>query len=240
MTQRGRHRLVIATSNRHKIDEFRQILDDEQWDLIAPADVGIHDFEVVEDGDTYQANAAKKARAYANATGLPSLADDSGLEVDALDGKPGIHSARYAGIDSTGTASSAAAPGTSQDGANRRKLLEALRGVPQDQRGARFRAVVAIAFPYGPNVRFGEGTVEGHIAEDERGESGFGYDPIFELPDGRRLAELSHDEKNVISHRGRAARNAQWALDALATALNRTDSEANESTKQRPDSSQRS
>ena len=220
MTQRARrHRIVIATSNRHKIDEFRRIIDADQWDLIAPADLGIHDFDVVEDGDTYQENAAKKARAYANATGLPSLADDSGLEVDALDGKPGIHSARYAGVSSTGATTSA----TSQDGANRRKLLEALRDVPHDQRGARFRAIVAIAFPYGPNVRFGEGTVEGRIAEDERGESGFGYDPIFELPDGRRLAELSRDEKNAISHRGRAVRNAQWALDALATALNRTD-----------------
>jgi XTP/dITP diphosphohydrolase len=225
MTQRARrHRLLIATGNRHKIDEFRQIIDTERWELVAPDELGLGDFSVIEDGETYHQNAAKKARAYANASGLPALADDSGLEVDALDGKPGIHSARYAGIDSTGTASSAASPGiTSQDIANRRKLLDALRDVPRDQRGARFRAVVAIAFPYGPNLRYGEGTIEGRIAEDERGESGFGYDPIFELPDGRRLAELSRDEKNAISHRGRAARDAQWALDALATALNNAD-----------------
>lgn len=220
MPQRARrHRLVIATSNPHKIDEFRQIIDDDHWDLVAPEEVGIRDLEVVEDGETYHENAAKKARAYANACGLPALADDSGLEVDALDGQPGIYSARYAGVDSTGATS----PAMSQDVANRRKLLQALRDVPRDQRGARFRAIVAIAFPYGPNLRYGEGTVEGRIAEDERGASGFGYDPIFELPDGRRMAELSRDEKNAISHRGRAVRNAQWALDALATALNRTD-----------------
>ncbi len=226
-----RHRLVIATRNRHKIREFGQIVDAERWELVAPEEIGIGDLEVVEDGATYRENAAKKARAYSNASGLPALADDSGLEVDALEGQPGIHSARYAGVDSTGA--------SAQDAANRRKLLHALRDVPPERRTARFRAVVAIAFPYGPNVRFGEGTVEGRIAEDERGGNGFGYDPIFELPDGRRLAEISSDEKNAISHRGRATRDAQWALDAVAEALKGTGPNADESTDESPHPPQR-
>ena len=202
----GRHRLLIASGNAHKIREMRTLLDPDVWEIVTPAEAGIADLDVVEDGDSFQANAAKKARAYANAAGLPALADDSGLEVDALDGAPGVYSARYAGDGAT-------------DADNRAKLLDALADVPAANRGARFRAVVALSFPYGPNVRFGEGAVEGHIATDARGESGFGYDPIFELPDGRRMAELTSDEKNAISHRGRAVRDLAWALDALAASL---------------------
>ncbi|HJN93177.1 MAG TPA: non-canonical purine NTP pyrophosphatase, partial [Dehalococcoidia bacterium] len=155
----ARHRLLIATGNRGKVREFQQLLSDTDWDLVTPAEAGIADLEVVEDGETYQANAARKARAYANASGLPALADDSGLEVDALDGAPGIFSARYAGSGRT-----------DQDAANRAKLLGALAGVPTEQRTARFRAAVALSHPYGPDVRFGEGVVEGRIAEDERGD----------------------------------------------------------------------
>jgi len=202
----GRHRLLIATGNSHKIREMRTLLDAAVWELVTPAEAGIADIKVVEDGDSFQANAAKKARAYANAAALPALADDSGLEVDALDGAPGIYSARYAGDSAT-------------DADNRAKLLDALMGMPAETRGARFRAVVALSFPYGPNVRFGEGVVAGRIATDARGESGFGYDPIFELPDGRRMAELTSDEKNSISHRGRAVRDLAWALEALASSL---------------------
>ena len=200
------HRLLIATGNPNKIREFRALLDRADWEVVTPAEAGIAGLEVVEDGDSFRANAAKKARAYANASGLPALADDSGLEVDALDGAPGIFSARYARPSAT-------------DADNRAKLLEALAGVPAERRGGCFRAVVALSFPYGPNVRFGEGAVEGRIATDERGESGFGYDPVFELPDGRRMAELTSDEKNAISHRGRALGDLRWALDALATSL---------------------
>ncbi len=207
----ARHRLLIATGNRGKVREFQQLLSDTDWDLVTPAEAGIADLEVVEDGETYQANAARKARAYANASGLPALADDSGLEVDALDGAPGIFSARYAGSGRT-----------DQDAANRAKLLGALAGVPTEQRTARFRAAVALSHPYGPDVRFGEGVVEGRIAEDERGDRGFGYDPVFELPDGRRMAELPADEKNAMSHRAWALEDLQWALEALATALDRT------------------
>lgn len=201
-----RHRLLMGTGNANKIREIRALLDTAVWQIVTPAEAGIAGLEVVEDGATFRANAAKKARAYANAAGLPALADDSGLEVDALEGAPGVHSARYAGDSAT-------------DAGNRAKLLAALAGLPAAQRGARFRAVVALSVPYGPTVRFGEGAVEGRIAMDERGESGFGYDPVFELPDGRRMAELTADEKNAISHRGRALRDLSWALEALAAAL---------------------
>ena len=192
--RRGRMALLIATGNAGKIRELRALFDPAYWDVVTPAEAGVAGLEVVEDGDTLLANAIKKAHAYANAAELPALADDSGLEVDALDGAPGVRSARYAGESAT-------------DADNRAKLLRALEGVPAERRGARFRSVVAVTFPYGPTVRVGEGAVEGRIAMDERGEHGFGYDPVFALPDGRRMAELSRDEKNAISHRGRAVRN---------------------------------
>ena len=203
------HRLLIASGNPGKLREFRELFEahvESQWELVAPADVGLQDFTVVEDGDTYAENAGRKARSYSNACGLPALADDSGLEVDALDGAPGLYSARYAGE-------------AADDAANRAKLLQALTDVPTRQRGARFRCVIALAFPYTTNVRLGEGVVEGTIAMDERGELGFGYDPVFALPDGRRMAELEMTEKNAISHRARALANAAWALDAMAKTL---------------------
>ena len=204
------HRLLIATGNQGKLREFRALFDAldavGEWELVGPAEVGLEGFEVVEDGDTYAANAGRKARAYATAAGLPSLADDSGLEVDALDGAPGLYSARYAGEDA-------------DDAANRAKLLAALHGVADDQRSARFRCLIGIAFPYTTNVRLGEGVVEGRIAVDERGDLGFGYDPLFELPDGRRMAELATAEKNRVSHRARALADARWALQSLAKTL---------------------
>ena len=199
----GRMRLLIATGNAGKIRELRALFDPAHWDVITPAEAGVAGLEVVEDRDTLWENARKKARAYANAAGLPALADDSGLEVDALDGAPGVRSARYAGESAT-------------DAQNRAKLLRALAGVPAERRGARFRAVVAVTFPYGPNVRFGQGAVEGRIAMDERGDMGFGYDPVFALPDGRRMAELGRDEKNAISHRGRAVRDVALLRPWLA------------------------
>ena len=206
------HRLLIATGNPGKLREFGALFDahvESQWELVAPADVGLKGFTVVEDGDTYAENAGRKARSYSNACGLPALADDSGLEVDALDGAPGLYSARYAGD-------------AADDAANRTKLLEALAHIPTEQRAARFRCVIALAFPYTTNVRLGEGVVEGSIAMDERGDLGFGYDPIFALPDGRRMAELDMSEKNTISHRARALTNAAWALDVMAQALDQS------------------
>ncbi len=203
------HRLLIATGNPGKIREFRALFDahiESEWELVSPADVGLADFSVVEDGETYAENAGRKARSYSNASGLPALADDSGIEVDALDGAPGLYSARYAGEDS-------------DDAANRAKMLRELADVPAERRAARFRCVVALAFPYTTNLRLGEGVVEGSIAMDERGDLGFGYDPLFALPDGRRMAELDVSEKNRISHRARALANAAWALDAMSKTL---------------------
>ena len=206
------HRLLIATGNPGKLREFRALFDahvESQWELVAPADAGLRGFSVVEDGETYAENAGRKARSYANAAGLPALADDSGLEVDALEGAPGLYSARYAGE-------------AADDAANRAKLLQALASIPTERRAARFRCVIALAFPYTTNVRLGEGVVEGSIAMDERGDLGFGYDPIFSLPDGRRMAELEVAEKNRISHRALALANAAWALNAMARTLDRS------------------
>ncbi len=209
--ERRPHRLLVATGNQGKLREFRQLFQvhvSSNWELVAPADVGLADFQVVEDGDTYAENAGRKARSYANAANLPAIADDSGLEVDALDGAPGLYSARYAGD-------------AADDAANREKLLCALAKEPISSRQARFRCIVALAFPFTTNVRLGEGVVEGSIAMDERGSLGFGYDPIFALPDGRRMAELAIDEKNRISHRAQALANAAWALDVMASTLDR-------------------
>ncbi|MYF82304.1 MAG: RdgB/HAM1 family non-canonical purine NTP pyrophosphatase, partial [Chloroflexi bacterium] len=180
------HQLLIATGNPGKLREFRELFDahvDSKWELVAPVEVGLKDFTVVEDGETYAENAGRKARSYSNAAGLPALADDSGLEVDALDGAPGLYSARYAGE-------------AADDAANRAKLLQALANIPTERRAARFRCLIALAFPYTTNVRLGEGVVEGSIAMHERGDLGFGYDPVFALPDGRRMAELDLAEKN--------------------------------------------
>ena len=206
------HRLLIATGNPGKIREFRALFAahvESEWELVSPADVGLADFSVVEDGETYAENAGRKARSYSNASGLPALADDSGIEVDALDGAPGLYSARYAGEDS-------------DDAANRAKMLRELADVPAERRAARFRCVIALAFPYTTNLRLGEGVVEGSIAMDERGDLGFGYDPLFALPDGRRMAELDVSEKNRISHRARALANAAWALNAMSNTLDKS------------------
>ena len=206
------HRLLIATGNPGKLREFRALFEahvESEWELVAPADAGLRGFNVVEDGETYAENAGRKARSYANAAGLPALADDSGLEVDALEGAPGLYSARYAGE-------------AADDAANRAKLLQALASIPTERRAARFRCVIALAFPYTTNVRLGEGVVEGSIAMDERGDLGFGYDPIFSLPDGRCMAELEVAEKNRTSHRALALANAAWALDAMARTLDRS------------------
>lgn len=187
------HQLLIATGNAGKLREFRRLLDGLGLDLVSPADAGLQDFDVEESGASFEENALIKARAYAAASGLPALADDSGIEVDALDGFPGIRSARWVG-------------GSDRD--RRLALLDRLAEVPESQRGARFRAVVALAWPDG-RVATASGAVEGRIAFAEAGEGGFGYDPIFRVVDGghrgeRTSAELEPEEKNRISHRGRA------------------------------------
>jgi len=200
--QGARPRLVVATRSPHKLAELRVLLDVPGAELLTLDDLGIEG-DVDETGSTFEANAALKARFAARATGLPALADDSGLEVDALDGGPGVRTRRYAGDHAT-------------DGQNNAKLLAALVGLRPEQRGARYVCVLALAIPGDAGPRGGQpvtlvrGTCRGRIATEPRGDGGFGYDPIFEPrsepPGGRTLGLWSADEKNAISHRAAAAR----------------------------------
>ncbi|MEJ5225620.1 MAG: RdgB/HAM1 family non-canonical purine NTP pyrophosphatase [Anaerolineales bacterium] len=192
------NRLLIATENQGKMRELRELLADLPLELLTPSQLGLN-LKVEETGSTYAENAALKARAYAQAASLPALADDSGLEVDALDGAPGLRSARYH-----------PRPGAS-DADRRAYLLENLRGKPRPWT-ARFHATIAIALPDGA-VHFAEGYCPGEIIPHERGTGGFGYDPIFLLPDlGLTMAELSMEQKNRLSHRARAVMNARALL----------------------------
>jgi len=182
--------IVLATRNRHKRDELAALLSDLDV-RIRTMDEFPNVPEVVEDGETCQANAIKKAKTVAGATGMIAVADDTGLEVDALGGRPGVYAARYAGEHAT-----------YED--NWRKLLRELKGVPLDRRTARFITVAAIASPEG-DVQIAQGILEGQIAKEASGSKGFGYDPVFLLPEsGKTLAELSPEEKNRISHRAKA------------------------------------
>ena len=182
----------IATKNLHKLREFREMLEPLGYEVAGTS--RIRGFDVVEDGATFRDNAVKKARALAELTGEPAVADDSGLVVDALGGGPGVHSARYSGVD-----------GKHKDAANRKKLLEALASVPDEKRAARFVCALAYVVP-GREPLVVEGRCEGVIGHEERGSGGFGYDPLFVVRDhgGRTMAELTPDEKNAVSHRGRA------------------------------------
>lgn len=194
-------KLLIATNNKGKAIEFQDLLKDTGIELILPADIGLN-LHVDEDGHTYAENASKKAIAFAQASGLLSLADDSGLEVDALDGAPGLYSARYS-----------SKPGAS-DADHRAHLLQNLRDKPRPWT-ARFHATLAIAAPDG-NVKLAAGICPGEIIPEQRGTGGFGYDPIFLLPEtGRTMAELSSQEKNRLSHRARAVHNAKPILAEL-------------------------
>lgn len=195
--------LLIATSNLGKIEELLALLADLPANVLTPEQLGIH-LEIVEDGETYAANASKKALAHARAAGLTALADDTGLEVVALQGAPGLHSKRYAGRpDAT-------------DADRRAKLLAELRGVARPWQAA-FRATIAVASPAG-DVRLSDGACEGEIIPDERGSGGFGYDAIF-LPRGetKTIAEMSLEEKNRISHRARAVRSARQHIIEMLT-----------------------
>ena len=194
---------VLATFNRDKARELEALLAGAGITLRTLAEFP-DARSPVEDGATLLENAMIKARAALAATGLPAIADDTGLEVEALGGAPGIHAARFAG------------PRATYDD-NVRLLLDRLDGVPSERRGARFRTVCVGLFPDGREV-IGEGVLEGRILEQARGTGGYGYDPVFGLPDGRTLAELTAAEKNAISHRARAVRDLAEKLAALARA----------------------
>jgi len=194
-------KLLIATNNSGKLQEYADLLNDLPVTLTTPAQEGLS-LEVDETGETFAENAILKARAYAEASGLLTLADDSGLEVDALDGVPGIRSARYAGEGAS-------------DEDRYRLLLRNLAGVPEKERTARFRCVVAVATPEG-DVHTADGRCEGLIGFEPRGTHGFGYDPVFYLPDrSQTMAELSAEVKNRISHRARALQAALPTLRQL-------------------------
>jgi XTP/dITP diphosphohydrolase len=193
--------LVVATRNAGKLREIRRLLEEKGFSIL-----GMDSFpdapEVDEDGDTFAANAGKKALAIARFTGKPCLADDSGLEVAALQGRPGVHSARFAGADA-------------DDHANNCRLLRDMDPVPEDQRQAAFCCVMALCLPGAPPRLF-EGRVEGRILRQERGDGGFGYDPLFWLPEfACTMAELPLDTKNRISHRGQALRLVVAYLSSL-------------------------
>lgn len=193
------HKIVFATSNEGKMREIREILKSLGAEILSLKEAGVH-VDIVEDGDSFEANALIKARAVWEKTGGIVLADDSGLEIDYLNGEPGIYSARYMGEN------------TSYEIKNW-NLIHRLDGVPEEKRTARFVCVIAGVLPDGRVVTT-RGTMEGHIAHEPAGAGGFGYDPILVLPEyGKTSAEITMDEKNAISHRGKALRSMKEQLE---------------------------
>ena len=194
-------KILLATQNQGKVRELQEMLADGDIEVLSLLDFPDWQ-EVEESGSTFAENAALKARAAVSRTGLISLADDSGLEVDALDGAPGVYSARFAGEPK-------------DDERNNDKVLELLEAVPDERRTARFRCSLVIAAPDGEEYHT-EGTVEGRILRQRRGKGGFGYDPIFFVTEfARTMAELNLTQKNKISHRGQALRKVIPILEAL-------------------------
>lgn len=183
-------KLIIASNNKHKLIEIKEILGDFFSEIVTLREAGI-EHETVEDGETFMENALKKAREAAEISGCAALADDSGICVDALDGAPGIYSARFCGRHG-------------DDKENNRLLLEKLKDIPDGKRGAHYTCAIALCYPDGREVT-AEGYFYGEIAREEKGEFGFGYDPLFFLPEyGCTSAEIPPEEKNKISHRAKA------------------------------------
>ena len=191
--------IVAATQNKHKIEEISAITEPLGMEIISRKDAGVPDFEVEEDGETFEENSEKKARAIMEACGKVTIADDSGLMVDALGGAPGVYSARYAGEDGN-------------DEKNNVKLLAMLTDVPMEERKAKFVSVITMVYPDGSKL-VARGEVCGHIIFEEKGTNGFGYDPLF-VPEGftKTFAELTSEEKNKISHRASALRELERLL----------------------------
>ncbi len=193
-------KLLISTGNKDKIIEIRDEYKDLEYEIVSPDQLGL-DLNVEETGSTLEENALLKARAGAEASNLLTLADDTGLEVDALDGRPGIYSARFAGEEAT-----------YQD--NNQKLLELLRNYPEEERTACFVTIAALVDPATGREETVRGICRGRIISEYRGDNGFGYDPIFYLPEkGRTFAELTTEEKNRISHRANALKKMKKILD---------------------------
>lgn len=192
--------IVAATKNRHKIQEIEAITQEFGMSIISRDEAGVPDIEINEDGETFEENSYKKAFEIMKLCNNITIADDSGLEVDCLDGAPGVYSARFAGKDG-------------DDEANNRKLTELIKDVPYEQRTGRFVSVITMVFPDGETIS-ARGEVEGHLLTEKRGTSGFGYDPLF-VPEGydRTFGELGPEIKNSISHRSRALARLRELLD---------------------------
>lgn len=194
--------LLVATTSRHKFEEYRELLAGLPFELRSLADAGIGE-DIDETGQSFEENATLKAEHYAGISGMLTLADDSGLEVDALQREPGVHSRRWAGDDAS-------------DEDRNRLLLQRLAGVPDEERTARYRCVIALAVP-GRATQTVEGSCEGRIAQQPAGSNGFGYDPLFFVPElNQTFGEAPPEVKNRLSHRGRAAQAARGPLKTLS------------------------
>ena len=193
-------KIIIATHNKHKLKEMSRILSPMGYEVVTDLDLGIELSDVEENGETFLDNARIKAEAGCKESGLPCIADDSGLCVDVLGGAPGVYSARYSGTHG-------------DDDGNNRKLLAELSGVPTEKRTAHFACAICVSFPDGSEVT-ATGKCEGYIGYEKKGTNGFGYDPLFMVGD-RSLAEMTAQEKDAISHRGNALKELQNILPAL-------------------------
>lgn len=195
--------IVAATKNKHKITEIEAITKQFGMEVISRAEAGVPDVDIEETGDTFEENSLLKAEGVMKLCGQPTIADDSGLEVDCLDKAPGVYSSRFAGRDG-------------DDEANNEKLIGLIKDVPWEERTARFVSVITMVFPNGEKL-VARGTVEGHVIPELRGKAGFGYDPLF-VPEGhtRTFGEFPAEEKNSISHRGNALRKLKELLSERA------------------------
>ena len=191
-------KIIIATHNKHKLAEMARILEPMGYEVVTDRDLGIELTDAEENGKTFLENARIKAESGCRESGLPCIADDSGLCVDALNGEPGVYSARYSGEHGN-------------DAANNEKLLNNLKNVPDEKRTARFVCAICVSFPDGNEIT-AEGACEGKIGYEYKGNNGFGYDPLFMVGD-RSFAEFSAEEKDAVSHRGNALKKLQSKLE---------------------------
>lgn len=193
-------KIIIATHNKHKLTEMARILEPMGYEVVTDRDIGIELTDVEENGETFLENARIKAESGCRESGLPCIADDSGLCVDALNGEPGVYSARYSGEHGN-------------DAANNEKLLNNLKNVPDEKRTARFVCAICVSFPDGSEIT-AEGVCEGKIGYEYKGSNGFGYDPLFMVGD-RSFAEFSAEEKDAVSHRGNALKKLKELLPTV-------------------------
>ena len=194
-------KIIIATHNKHKLQEMSRILSPMGYEVVTDRDLGIELTDAEENGETFLDNARIKAESGCRESGLPCIADDSGLCVDALGGAPGVFSARYSGVHG-------------DDDGNNRKLLKELEGVSTEKRTAHFACAICVSFPDGSEIT-ATGKCEGYIGYEKKGENGFGYDPLF-MVEGRSLAEMTAKEKDAISHRGNALKALKITMENMA------------------------